>query len=383
MVAAEALSALVETAANGETELLRLAVLRILKVLAANSVTQPLVIANKAIGSLIRALDQGTLPEKNEALLALTFLCRMNVGGISSVAADEDPIAALVQLLRTGTDEGKGYAAAVLSKASLTEANAGRTARAGDIPLLVDLLSHGQSEATQARAVEVLWNVMRDDISRAAITSDPAVLPMLLYLLKSGTIKTKGLAAGALANMVSNPSVMRSVLDARILPVLVDMMRGRAGEAALAAVAVIRGLLIHGIYYHVLGLETLPAVVDLLIYGRVNAQVIAVHCLHMLVVEGSRCAPVQQFLTTAPLLPMLKRLEICDQQTSEAFLLQQSVNTTGTIAPTSNSLCEEQMRAVLRRHGLSKVLVQLSMHEDAEVRKMVQTLQEKLFTPMH
>ena len=193
---------------------------------------------------LIELLSTGVMEAQVRAVQALWRQVHENPTAHERIAKAGDA-AALVELLKTGTPEGKDYATWSFSK-SITSENQQIFADSGGVEPLVDQLRDPrpviQDQAAEAVALLALDNVECQN----TICKKGGVVPLIRLLTPSDPEDAKcqavlRSAAGAVANLAVQPAARDQIVSAGGIAPLVQLLGSpRQGEATYAATAIAR-----------------------------------------------------------------------------------------------------------------------------------------------
>jgi vacuolar protein 8 len=165
--------------------------------LAGDAQTIKAITSAGAIPLLVQRLEGGTDTAKLQAVRTLDKLADYAANRKPIIEATAVPL--LVQLLSVGSEALK--AAAALTLANLSVYNSEPIAEAGAIPPLVQLLTADMEGAKEAAAVALCC--LADDAKyRKAILAAGAT-PLLVRLLLMGSVDTQGIAADVLCRVVA------------------------------------------------------------------------------------------------------------------------------------------------------------------------------------
>eukprot|EP00249_Psilotum_nudum_P016109 c25661_g1_i1 orf=536-2569(+) len=169
-----------KTQENGVTALLNLSIYEGNKVLIMES---------GALESIVRVLISGSGTEARENAAATLFSLSSINEYKDVIGSQPGAILGLVQLLHHGSPRGKRDAAVALFHLCVHHANRARVAKAGAVPVLVDLLSsHPSSLADDALAVLA---VLAGSAEGLVAISHSTVIPTLVNILRIGSPKSK------------------------------------------------------------------------------------------------------------------------------------------------------------------------------------------------
>ncbi|KAH8071894.1 hypothetical protein JL720_11397 [Aureococcus anophagefferens] len=164
-----------------------------------------------------------------------------------AAAAIEKHVRKAVRILQEGDDDAKIAAARNLANLAdlgendyYTTVNEVRTAKAGGIPPLVELLRDGSATA-QACAAEALGNLAYSSFNFKVLIAEAGGIPPLVELLRHGRANRKEKSARALGTLAwANHDNAVLIAEAGAIPLLVELLRdGTASgkEVALCSLA--------------------------------------------------------------------------------------------------------------------------------------------------
>jgi hypothetical protein len=115
-------------------------------------------------------------------------------------------ISSLIDLLKNGTDDSKGFAANIIKVLCRDEECAEKVLKAGGIPPLIALLRDGTSDS-KSKAADALVNVSHTDERSAVIAKEGGVGPIIALLRDGDTVASKSAALDIIRNMCNNRNV--------------------------------------------------------------------------------------------------------------------------------------------------------------------------------
>ncbi|CAG9463857.1 unnamed protein product [Pedinophyceae sp. YPF-701] len=131
----------------------------------------------------------------------------------------------LMELLKNGTDGGRKDAAWGLVNIASSDPNRRAVAKAGTIPLLVNLLVYGTWRA-QAAAAWALWRLTCTEAIKEQLT-DPRYLKIVVQVMGHGNVSARIACMGLLSDLArESPSRLARIVEAGALPVMVANLTG-------------------------------------------------------------------------------------------------------------------------------------------------------------
>ena len=128
----------------------------------------------------------------------------------AQVSAAGSAIPLLVEIVRSGSTQGKAKAAAELMKLSVKVDVMAEISKEGAIPPLVELVRSGSDEG-KANAAGVLRNLALNVEGKVAI-AEAGAIPPLIDLVRQGSAEGKGKAAAALSILANNADNQRAIM---------------------------------------------------------------------------------------------------------------------------------------------------------------------------
>lgn len=136
----------------------------------------------------------------------------------------------LIGMLEKGTEKGKNHAAATLSYLALNAKNKKVLADFGAIPALVKLLKEGTPELKGAAAA-ALANLPSGNQKNQDAMASAGVIPPLVEMVKTGLGEAKGWAASGLGNMcLQHKKNQLRVAEAGGIDAILELAKGKAVE---------------------------------------------------------------------------------------------------------------------------------------------------------
>ncbi|KAJ0752798.1 putative U box domain, armadillo-like helical, Zinc finger, RING/FYVE/PHD-type [Helianthus annuus] len=194
-----------------------------------------------SITALLEKLTNGNLNEKRAAAGELRLLAKRNADNRICIA-DNGAIPILVELLSSGDSRTQEHAVTALLNLSINEANKGIIVSVGAIPEIVDVLKNGSVEARE-NAAAALFSLSVVDEYKVAIGAAGAI-PPLIDLLQHGTPRGKKDAATAIFNLCIYQGNKVRAVRAGIVGPLMRLVKDASGgmmDEALAILAIIAG----------------------------------------------------------------------------------------------------------------------------------------------
>ncbi|KVI06875.1 Armadillo [Cynara cardunculus var. scolymus] len=192
-----------------------------------------------AIALLLEKLANGNSDEQRAAAGELRLLAKRNTDNRICIA-DAGAIPLLVELLSSGDSRTQEHAVTALLNLSINEANKGIIVSVGAIPDIVDVLKNGSMEARE-NAAATLFSLSVVDENKVAIGAAGAILP-LIDLLQEGTPRGKKDAATAIFNLCiyqgNKVRAVRAGIVGPLMRLVKDASDGMMDEA-LAILAII------------------------------------------------------------------------------------------------------------------------------------------------
>lgn len=192
-----------------------------------------------AIASLLEKLANGNSDEQRAAAGELRLLAKRNTDNRICIA-DAGAIPLLVELLSSGDSRTQEHAVTALLNLSINEANKGIIVSVGAIPDIVDVLKNGSMEARE-NAAATLFSLSVVDENKVAIGAAGAI-PPLIDLLQVGTPRGKKDAATAIFNLCIYQGNKVRAVRAGIVEPLMRLVKDASGgmmDEALAILAII------------------------------------------------------------------------------------------------------------------------------------------------
>ena len=141
---------------------------------------------------------------------------------------------ACIVLTQAGSEEAKTYAAGSLRQLSVSESHQAAIVSAGGIAALLELMRSGTKDH-RAEAADALHNLsMVDDSNQIAVARGGGI-ETLVELVRSGSEEEKTAAASALRTVSLNEDNQIAVAEKGGLEVLIELLRTGEGDGKVEA----------------------------------------------------------------------------------------------------------------------------------------------------